>query len=150
MVRMAREWTSVADEVAGTQGTGIVFAPAEEAGRVVADLERSGWRVVAVAGAGVADFRAMQARIAEALGLPSTAGRNLDALADSLRDIGSLGDKVALAWSDADVLVDADLPGWFRLTDVLEGATADLWRDGGPGDALFETVLLVRGLGGTA
>lgn len=95
-------------------------------------------------------MRAAQAAIATALRLPETAGRNLDALVDSLRDLALWwpeSDKVVLVLHGAQTLVDRDLPGWHTLTEILREASADLWRDGGAGDRAFETVALVDGHG---
>lgn len=95
-------------------------------------------------------MRMAQAALAEALRLPETAGRNLDALVDSLRDLALWwpeSDKVVLVLHGAQALVDRDLPGWHTLTEILREASADLWRDGGPGDRAFETVALVEGHG---
>lgn len=91
-------------------------------------------------------LRTAQAAVAEALRLPEAAGRNLDALVDTLRDLATWWpghDRVALLLHGAASLVDSDLPGWHTLTEILSGASAELWRDGGPGDVAFETVALV-------
>nr|WP_306254784.1 barstar family protein [Ornithinimicrobium cryptoxanthini] len=95
-------------------------------------------------------MRGAQAAIATALRLPETAGRNLDALVDSLRDLALWwpeSDKIVLVLHEAQALVDADLPGWHTLTEILREASTDLWRDGGAGDRAFETVALVDGHG---
>lgn len=91
-------------------------------------------------------LRTAQAAIAEALRLPEVAGRNLDALVDTLRDLATWWpghDRVALLLHGSASLVDSDLPGWHTLTEILSGASAELWRDGGPEDVAFETVALV-------
>lgn len=94
--------------------------------------------------------RAAQEAIATALRLPEPAGRNLDALVDSLRDLAVWwpeSDKVVLVLHGAQGLVDSDLPGWHTLTEILREASADLWRDGSAGDRAFETIALVDGHG---
>lgn len=92
-------------------------------------------------------LRTAQAAIAAALRLPETAGRNLDALVDSLRDLATWwpdDEHVVLLLHRAESLVAADLPGWHTLTEILREASADLWRGGEPGDRAFETVALVH------
>jgi hypothetical protein len=91
-------------------------------------------------------MREAQAAIARALRLPATAGRNLDALVDSLRDLATWwpdDERVALLWPGAEELVDGDLPGFLTLTGILRAATDDLWRGGAPGDRQLETVAFV-------
>jgi hypothetical protein len=138
----------VATLLPGLTGRGVLLADPADATRVRGTLAGSGF---AVAEAGqAAGMREAQAAIAAALRLPETAGRNLDALVDSLRDLATWwpdDERVALLWSGADELVDADLPGFLTLTDILRGATDDLWRGGGPGDRQFETVAFVGGHG---
>lgn len=146
----ASQWTCIAQEVPGLEGTALVFADPADRDRVVSALSSAGYAVASFDGAGVTDFRQAQRLLAEALRLPASAGRNLDALADSLRDLTEWPDtpRLALLWDGADALISRDLSGWFRLTRVLAEATEDLWRGSGePGDRLFETVLFVRGFG---
>lgn len=91
-------------------------------------------------------MRGAQAAIAEALRLPEAAGRNLDALVDSLRDLATWwpdSEQVVLLLLGAESLVESDLPGWHTLTEILQAASADLWRGGVEGDRAFETVALV-------
>lgn len=95
-------------------------------------------------------LRAAQDSVARALRLPEAAGRNLDALVDSLRDLASWwpGDRqVVLLLHRAEALIESDLPGWHELTDILTRAGTELWRDGGEDDRVFETVALVAGHG---
>jgi hypothetical protein len=122
----------------------VLAAPADTE-RVRTTLAGNGFAVAEVEGA-AAGLRGAQAAIARALRLPATAGRNLDAMVDSLRDLATWwpdDERVALLWPGAGDLVDGDLPGFLTLTDVLRGATDDLWRGGGPGDRQFETVAFV-------
>jgi hypothetical protein len=117
--------------------------------RVRGTLAGSGFAVAEVAGP-TTGLRDAQAAIARALRLPDTAGRNLDALVDSLRDLATWwpdAERVALLWPGAEELVDGDLPGFLTLTEILRGATDDLWRGGGPGDRQFETVAFVNSHG---
>lgn len=95
-------------------------------------------------------LRTAQRAVARALRLPGAAGRNLDALVDSLRDLASWwpGDRqVVLLLHRAETLIESDLPGWHELTDILTRAGTELWRDGGEDDRVFETVALVAGHG---
>ncbi|HLS44232.1 MAG TPA: barstar family protein [Ornithinicoccus sp.] len=90
-------------------------------------------------------LRTAQAAVAVALRLPETAGRNLDAMVDSLRDLATWwpeSARVVLMLHHAESLVESDLPGWHTLVEILREASHDLWR-GAPGDRAFETVALV-------
>lgn len=90
-------------------------------------------------------LRTAQAAVAAALRLPETAGRNLDAMVDSLRDLATWwpeSERVVLLLHHAESLVESDLPGWHTLTEILREASHDLLR-GAPGDRAFETVALV-------
>jgi hypothetical protein len=129
----------------GLTGRGVLLADPGDAERVRRTLSGNGFAVAEVQEA-AAGMRAAQAAIAQALRLPVTAGRNLDAMADSLRDLSTWwpdDERVALLWRGADELVDSDLPGFLTLIDVLRAATDDLWRGGAPGDRQFETVAFV-------
>ena len=136
----------VATLLPGLSGRGVLLAAPIDAERVRRTLSGSGFAVAEVSGPAVA-MREAQAAIARALRLPETAGRNLDALVDSLRDLATWwpdDDRVELFWPGAEQLVEGDLPGFLALTEILRGATDDLWRGGGPGDRQFETVAFVR------
>ena len=144
-------WTCLADELA-LDGAALLFADAAAQGDLAQRARAAGYTVVTVDTGGVTDFRVAQARIASALRLPETAGRNLDALADSLGDLARYwpdAPRIARFWTHPERLIDVDPSGWFRLADVLQDATDRLGRDGGdPADRLFETVLLVTGYDG--
>lgn len=161
----------VRDTLPALQGRGVVLAAAQDADRIRRTLVGAGFAVAeadlgsgSTAGArGETDgtdlwadtldrdttptsLRTAQAAIAAALHLPETAGRNLDALVDSLRDLATWwpdDERIVLLLHGAGSLVDGDLPGWQTLTEILREASGDLWRDGGAGDRAFETVALV-------
>jgi len=112
--------------VLGLEGDGLLFADARDGERLIGRCRDAGFTVVAVDTAGVTGFREAQRRISDGLRLPATAGRNLDALADSLHDLARYwpdAERLALVWSGAERLIDADTPGWFRLADVLTERT---------------------------
>jgi len=140
--------TSLAEQL-GLDGDALMFADAGRHGSFAQQSAGAGYVVVEVDTAGVTDFRTAQALIAAALLLPETAGRNLDALADSLGDLARYwpdAPRVALFWNHPEKLIEADSAGWFRLADVLQDATERLWRGAAdPDDRVFETVLLVNG-----
>lgn len=148
-------------------GRGVLLAAPADADRIRRALASAGWTVTETDVAGPplgpgqpddtldaesrrTSLRAAQEAIARALRLPDTAGRNLDALVDSLRDLSSWWPEdrqVALFLHRAESLVESDLPGWHTLVDILETASAQLWQDGGTGDRILETVALVAGHG---
>lgn len=91
-------------------------------------------------------LRETQAAIAEALQLPSPAERNLDAFADTLRDVRDWwqGQAVALVWEGASLLRDTDRRAYRLLATILDEAqvptiavvdeepedSEDPWEDG--------------------
>jgi hypothetical protein len=80
--------------------------------------------------------------VTSALRLPDTAADNLDALADSLRDLPARWPDChrLVLLVDADQLVRTDLLSWQQLSLVLGQATETLWQLAG---LIFETVFLV-------
>jgi RNAse (barnase) inhibitor barstar len=94
-------------------------------------VERAGWRFAHLDGVAVGSVPELHEALATALGLPDWYGRNLDALADCLRDVPA--DTVVLwdAWSGVARAeprafgVVLDLLGE-RLTVLLRGAGPDL------------------------
>lgn len=144
----------------GLSGRGVVLASPVDRGIIARTLADHGFTLVEVAPPRPVDdvdtldadppstsLREAQAAIAAALRLPAAAGRNLDALVDSLRDLAVWWpdhERVALLWPGAEALVESDLPGWHTLTEILRGASDDLWRGGGTrGDRVFEVVAFV-------
>lgn len=151
----------VRDVLPGLRGQGVLLAASSDGRAIEQALTAAGFGVAQAELASPAatdrahpggmpdapaSLRTAQAAIASALRLPETAGHNLDALIDSLRDLATWWPgthQLALLLHGAESLVDHDLPGWHTLTEILAGATAELWRGGGPGDVAFETVALV-------
>lgn len=144
----------------GLSGHGVLLASPQDvdrvrealsdAGFVLAEVDAPDWGERAVdtleSDRPATSVREVQAEIARALHLPASAGHNLDALVDSLRDLAIWWpdqERVALLWHGADALVDSDLPGYLELADILRSATDDLWRGGDEGDRLFETIAFV-------
>lgn len=104
---------------------GWVWERGESDGRLAAGrLAAEGLRLVTVQQPSSADLRETQAALAEALRLPAPAGHNLDAFADTLRDLRVWweGAAVALVWEQAWRLRDADPRGWQLLTGLLDQA----------------------------
>ena len=102
----------------------MIVTSAEHA-RTQADLLRSrGYAVASAATPVTGDFRQTQAAIAAALKLPHTAGSNLDALEDSLRDLPQIwdGQQVALLWEDAQRVARADGSRFWILCEILDAA----------------------------
>ena len=125
-------------------GRGVLLASPLDGERIRQALWSAGFAVVEAHTP--PSLREAQAAVAEALRLPEAAGRNLDALVDSLRDLAAWwpeDERVVLLLHGAEALVEQDLPGWHTLTEILQGASADLWRGGVEGDRTFETVALV-------
>lgn len=150
----------VASVLPDLSGRGVLLAAAGDAAQIVSTLANAGFAVAQAnlrAGSPLerdsldsdiapTSLRSAQAAIATALRLPETAGTNLDALVDSLRDLATWwpdDERVVLVLHGAESLVEGDLPGWQTLTDILREASADLWRGGETGDRAFETVALV-------
>lgn len=125
-------------------GRGVLLASPRDVDLI---RERLGSAGFTVAETGTPDsLRGAQAAVAEALRLPETAGRNLDALVDSLRDLAAWwpdSERIVLLLHEATALVESDLPGWHTLTEILREASADLWRGGVEGDRAFETIAFV-------
>lgn len=138
--------------VPGLRGHGVLLAAPQDTGRLRWALADHGFAIAEAYLPDAAGLREAQARIAAALHLPESAGRNLDALVDSLRDLAVWWpdqERVALLVHGAEALVATDLPGWQVLTAILRDASDDLWRGGMAGDRAFETVALVDGHGVT-
>ena len=117
---------------------------------MLAGCQDAGYTVVALDTQGVSRFRGAQAAIAAALRLPASAGRNLDALADSLGDLARYwpdAPRLVLAWTHPEQLMLDDEKGWFRLVEVLANASDRLWQGEGddPDDRLFETLVFIEG-----
>lgn len=102
----------------------MIIVPAERLDAVRATLEQSGYVVTEATTPAGAGLRQTQAELAAALRLPEPADRNLDAMADSLRDLVQLwdGQRVALLWQDAERLASVDGRAWWILGELLDDA----------------------------
>lgn len=101
----------------------MIITPAENVASLEANLTGRGYAVATATTPPTGDFRSTQAEIARALRLPETAGRNLDALEDSLRDLPQIWDgPVALHWQGAETLARTDGPRFWILCEILDAA----------------------------
>lgn len=104
---------------------GWVWERTEQDARLAAGrFAAEGMQLVTVQQPASADLRETQAALAAALRLPSPAERNLDAFADTLRDLRVWwqGRAVALVWEQAGLLRDADQRAWQVLAGLLDEA----------------------------
>ncbi|WP_298888579.1 barstar family protein [uncultured Serinicoccus sp.] len=104
----------------------MIILPAERLGDAEAHFARAGYALAEVTTPGGGGLRETQAQLAEALRLPAPAGRNLDAMADALRDLRDLWDgrEVALLWQEAGALAARDGRAWWILAEILDDADA--------------------------
>lgn len=120
--------------VAGLHGRGVVTATPEVAREAQPLLREAGYEVVTVDGSRAGTRREALTAIAAALDLPGSAGHNLDALLDTLRDLPDrtdLGGRgVVLVWTCADRIRVRDPRGWRAVRGVLSDASEEL-RDWG-------------------
>lgn len=147
----ATEWTWVGEHVPGIVGGAMLFAQPGDADHIRLSLLAGGYRVVTADTRTDPDRRAAITTLAAALQLPETV-TNLDALADSLRDLADhrLGSRVVLLWSGSETLLERHLPDWFAVVRELENATVSLWDpddEGAASNIVFETVVLLPGHG---
>jgi hypothetical protein len=131
-------WTSLADLVPWLRGQGVHLTGADGEPALVESLSAAGFTLARATGAGE-----RYQPVAAALRLPPTAGTNLDALSDSLRDLADRWPgtvRLALLVPDAQVLVQSNLLDWLQLSVVLGQATDALWQRN---QLVFETVFVV-------
>ncbi len=99
-----------------------------EAGRAERLAARAGWRAVRLETTGVADKAALLARVQQDLALPDWFGRNWDALADALTEVGHpVG--TLLVWTGWSELSEADPQAFATALEVL--AERSTTTDGG-------------------
>lgn len=104
----------------------MIILAAERFEDAQAHFARSGYAVTEVTTPRGGGLRETQAQLAEALRLPAPAERNLDAMADALRDLRELweGRDVALLWREAGALAASDGRAWWILSEILDDAEA--------------------------
>ncbi len=97
--------------------------------RVREPVEHAGWRFAHLEGARIESVPELHAALQDALDLPDFYGRNLDALADCLRDVS---DRWVLLWDDW-ALLARDEPRVFAIAvELLGEALTLLLRGDGP------------------
>jgi len=131
-------WTTLGELVPWLRGHAVHLAAARTEPELARTLGAAGFAVARTRSGPAGRFGS----VAAALRLPATAADNLDALADSLRDLPDRWPgchRLALL-TDADRLIRTDLLGWQQLSLVLGQATGTLWQSAG---LVFETVFLL-------
>lgn len=104
----------------------MIILPAERLGDAEAHFAQAGYALTTVTTPAAGGLRETQAQLAHALRLPDPAATNLDAMADSLRDLRDLwgGQEVALLWQEARQLAENDGRAWWILSEILDDAEA--------------------------
>ncbi|MCB1028613.1 MAG: barstar family protein [Microthrixaceae bacterium] len=96
----------------------------------VADVERAviaaGGRFALVESEGAADKAAVMESFAEGLDLPDWFGRNLDALVDSLNDVGVDDAPTVVLWDRPDAFEAGDPEQYAQVLDILAERAGDL------------------------
>lgn len=119
--------------------SGIVALAASELAALAAAADAAGLPMLRIDLRGCRDKPALLKRIARALGTPAAQGRNWDALADQLRDLGWLPESRGhiLLFTHAGSLHANDPASFSTLLSLLADA-ADHWRTRGvPFQAVF-------------
>ena len=131
-------WTTLGELVPWLRGQAVHLAAASTEPELTRTLAAAGFTVARTVTGPPGRF----GPVADALRLPVTAADNLDALADSLRDLPARWPACPrlVLLADADQLIRSDLLGWQQLRLVLGQATGMLWQSAG---LVFETVFLV-------
>jgi RNAse (barnase) inhibitor barstar len=92
-------------------------------------VEHAGWRFGHLEGARIETRLELHEAVSEALVLPDWYGRNLDALADVLRDVDG---RMLLLWDTWSVLARAEPDYFAQVVELLGGAVVLLLRGDGP------------------
>jgi hypothetical protein len=132
------EWTYTGEHVPWLRGQGFHIAASGTEPLIEAALTEAGFVIARGSGAGGERFRPL----VDALRLPASAADNLDALADSLRDLAELWpgtDRLAMLWSSADVLVRSDLLAFTLVAEILREVNGEAWSSG----LVFEAIAFV-------
>jgi len=109
------------------------------------ELSAAGWTAHVLDGRGLADAPGLFDRCAKVLAFPAWFGRNWDALADCLGDLGWLpGKGHVLLWEQYGVLARTDPAAWRRALAVFAAATESRRESGAA-----PLYVLLRGTGPT-
>jgi hypothetical protein len=138
---MAEDWFDLRGALPGVRGEVLHVLGAAREGEVEAVLQGAGFRVVALEGRRVRDEATLFAEMARACAWPAHFGRNWDALADALGDLGRGAERrVALLWRDAGECLTRDPQAAVSAFVALARAADDLASGEEP--AQLETILL--------
>jgi len=131
-------WTTLGELLPWLRGQAVHLAAASTEPELTRTLRSAGF-TLARANSPLSDS---YQPVVSALRLPATAAGNLDALADSLRDLPTRWPdcRRLVLLADAEELVRTDLLDWLQLSLVLGQAAGTLWESAG---LVFETVFLV-------
>lgn len=116
-------------DLTDASGSGVFFVTAEDLPPLAQSAHKAGLALARLSLLGCHNKQELLDRLAVALQLPSDFGRNWDALADSVRDLGWLNAPgYLLQFEHADDLQDADEEEFNTLLDILDQAAAS-WSD---------------------
>ena len=140
---MAAPLPRIAQVVPGLSGRGVLLADPAEFVVGALGLLTAGFVVREGQGSEVVDRAGALPALAAALGLRGAAGHNLDALADTLRDLPDdvPGTRLALLWRAAEQFIEGDPQSWDSVREILTDTSEHLRAHG----FAFETVAFVEG-----
>jgi hypothetical protein len=132
-------WTYAGEHLPWLRGQGVHLAAAGHESTVAKALTAAGYVYAHASSAGVTTATRF-ASPAAALKLDADCGNNLDAFADSLRDLPARWpgrNRIVLLWSAVDELLHVDMLGFLQVVRVLGDASDSLWAEK---QVVFETV----------
>ncbi|MEO6700924.1 MAG: barstar family protein [Jatrophihabitantaceae bacterium] len=135
-------WTHLAASLPWLRGQGVHLAGQSSRALVAGQLTAAAFTLATATATG-AGAGSRYRPVSEALRLPASAADNLDALADSLRDLPDRWPgthRLALLVPEAQHLIEADLLGWTDQAMLLRQASSALWAEH---RFVFGTVFLV-------
>jgi RNAse (barnase) inhibitor barstar len=139
---MSPAWFDVA--ALGVTGRRVHAVRAEREPELRDALAAAGFRVFVVDGARVTSPETLFDALGAALGLPSSFGRNWDALIDALGDFTLKAGRLAILWRDADQTLGHHVQTVLETVLILDAAAVDAAEDDG---TQLETFLLGTGAG---
>ncbi len=136
-------WVDVRSGLPWLRGVRVHVVPAAREAEVRRVLDESGFELREMDGAAVRDPETLFRGLARALQFPAWFGHNWDALNDSLGELTSeAGRPMALLWTDAQVLLEADLQTAVDAVLALDAAVGTV--EGAWAPRQLETFLVQR------